>query len=92
MADDEICSIYTDDERRAIEVQMDAYILARGELAAAKLCAQQYKWLCAKKRAAVILRRTLELQELEAEQAAGINRTELINMTKNVIVTLKESY
>jgi len=92
MADDEICSIYTEEERRAIEAQMDAYILARDELAAAKLCAQQYKWLCAKSRASVILRRTLELQELEAEQAAGLNRKELINMTKNVIVTLKESY
>jgi hypothetical protein len=92
MADDEICSIYTDDERGAIETQMDAYILARDELTAARRCAEQYKWLCAKKRAAVILRRTIELQELEEEQAAGLNRTELINMTKNVIVTLKESY
>lgn len=90
MADDEICSIYTDDERRAIETQMDAYVLARDELAAVSRCAGQSKWVCAKKRAVVIMRRTLELEELEAEQAAGLNRTELINMTKNVIVTLKE--
>ena len=87
MADDEICYIYTDDERRAIEIQMDAYLLARDELAATRACAEQYKWLCAKKRAAVILRRTLELEELEAE---GKPNTELINMTKNIIVTLKE--
>jgi hypothetical protein len=92
MADEEICFIYTDDQRRAIEVQMDAYILAREELTAASKCAEQSKWVCAKKRAVVIMRRTLELQELEAEQAAGLNRKELINMTKNVIATLKECY
>ena len=87
MADDEICYIYTDGERAVIELQMDAYILARDELAAAKAC---NNWSCAKRRSAVILRRTLELDELEAEQAAGINHTDLINMTKNIIVTLKE--
>jgi hypothetical protein len=87
MMDDEICYIYTDDERGAIERQMDAYLLARDELAATRACTQQSRWLCAKKRAAVILRRSLELEELEAEGKPNI---ELINMTKNIIVTLKE--
>jgi hypothetical protein len=88
MADDEMCYTYMKAQQTAIEAQMDAYILARDELSAAQACDN---WLCAKKRASVILRRTLELQELEAEQAAGLNRTDLINMTKNVIVTLKEA-
>ena len=87
MADDEICYIYTDDERAAIETQMNAYILARDEIYAARKCSEQSMWLCGKKRASVILRRTLELQELEAEDHP---KTDLINMTKNVIVTLKE--
>jgi len=87
MMDHEICYIYTDEALAVIEAQMDAYILARDEIAALREC---NNWFCTKKRATVILRRSLELEELEAEQAAGINHTELINMTKNIIVTLKE--
>ena len=89
MSDTEICNIYTEHERSAIENQMDVYILARDELAKMRACTN---WSCAKNRASVILRRTLELQELEAEQAAGLDREELINMTKNILVTLKEYY
>ena len=86
MADDEMCYIYMKVQQIAIEAQMDAYILARDELSAAQACDN---WLCAKKRASVILRRTLELQELEAEDQPN---TDLINMTKNIIATLKEAY
>ena len=67
-----------------IDQQMNTYIAARD--AEAKLL-----WSVRKKAAAMILRRTLELAELEAEQAAGLDRTNLINMIKNIIVTLKEN-
>ena len=67
-----------------IEAQMDEYIKVRDAEA-------NVIWAVRKKAAAMILRRTLELAELEAEQAAGLDRTNLINMTKNIIVTLKEN-
>jgi hypothetical protein len=73
-----------DTEEMHIDQQMNTYIAARD--AEAKLL-----WSVRKKAAAMILRRTLELAELEAEQAAGLDRTNLINMTKNIIVTLKEN-
>jgi hypothetical protein len=73
-----------DTEEMHIDQQMNTYIAARD--AEAKLL-----WSVRKKAAAMILRRTLELAELEAEQAAGLDRTNLINMIKNIIVTLKEN-
>lgn len=73
-----------DTEEMHIDQQMNTYIAARDAEA-------KPLWSVRKKAAAMILRRTLELAELEAEQAAGLDRTNLINMTKNIIVTLKEN-
>ena len=89
MIDDEVCRIYTQEEVAAIEAQMNVYLMARDELYSTKACAQQSNWFCAKNRATVILRRTMELELLEAEQAAGMDRKEIINMTMNIIATLK---
>ena len=67
-----------------IEAQMDEYIKVRDTETNAI-------WALRKKNAAMILLRTLELAELESEQGDGLDRANLINMTKNVIVTLKEN-
>ena len=67
-----------------IEAQMDEYIKVRDT-------ETNVIWALRKKNAAMILLRTLELAELESEQGDGLDRANLINMTKNVIVTLKEN-